>query len=99
MNKKEFNLEQKIDRIEKLLLLSGTRILTFENACLVTGFSKSKMYKLTSNQEESGIPAKRPTGGAILFDKKELEDWCLRSDYSDQSSKQKALDYVFNSKR
>ncbi|MDO6737382.1 DNA-binding protein [Wenyingzhuangia sp. 2_MG-2023] len=97
MNRNEFNFEERFERLEKLLLLNQ-RVINFELACLLTGFSKSKMYKLTSNQEESGIPAKRPTGGAILFDKKELEDWCLRDDASN-SPKQKALDYVFNSKR
>lgn len=96
MNRNEFNFQERFERLEKLLLINK-RVLTLDEACLMTGFSRSKMYKLTSNQEESGIPAKRPTGGAILFDKKELEDWCLK-DHSN-SAESRALNYVFNNKR
>lgn len=49
-------------------------ILTFEQACIFSGLSKSYLYKLTSAQK---IPHYKPSGKLIYFNREELEAWLL----------------------
>lgn len=68
----------KIDRIEQIesllkdIYLSTKEVLTVDEACKITGFKKSYMYKLTHLKK---IPHYRPTNGAVFFDKVELIEW------------------------
>lgn len=50
------------------------RVLTFEEACLYTGYAKSYMYKLT---HAGIIPHSKPNGKSLFFDREKLEDWLL----------------------
>ena len=68
------NIDQKLDRIETLLLSNKT-VLNFEEAAVYTGLSKSHLYKLTAT---AGVPCYKPTGKRIYFDKSELDEWLLR---------------------
>ena len=49
-------------------------VLTFAQACEYTGYSKSYMYKLTS---ENIVPFSKPNGKSIFFDRSKLEQWML----------------------
>jgi excisionase family DNA binding protein len=49
-------------------------ILSFEEACIYTGFAESYMYKLTSARK---IPHSKPNGKKIFFDKELLDKWLL----------------------
>lgn len=49
-------------------------VLTFEEACEYTGFTKSYMYKLTSARK---IPHSKPNGKKIFFHKMQLDKWLL----------------------
>lgn len=65
----------RIERIEDLLkdiYLSTKDVLTVDEACKITGFKKSYIYKLTHLKQ---IPHYKPTNGAVFFDKVELMDW------------------------
>lgn len=53
-------------------LLSQKAVLTFDEAAVYTGLSKSFLYKLTS---ASRIPHFKPSGKNIFFDRLELENW------------------------
>lgn len=66
------NLQKQLDRIEQLTLLGAKGVLTIEDAVLLTGLSKSHLYKLTCSQQ---IPHYKPNGKQIYFDKSELEGW------------------------
>ncbi|MBU3025914.1 helix-turn-helix domain-containing protein [Zobellia galactanivorans] len=71
----DFLLENRLDKIEKLLTATKA-VLTFEEACSYTNYSSSYMYKLTSSQN---IPHSKPNGKAIFFDRLKLEAWLLRN--------------------
>ena len=63
---------KRLDRIEKNTLLSAKNVLSFKDALLLTGLSKSSLYKLT---RENVIAHYKPNGRLIYFDRKEIEDW------------------------
>jgi excisionase family DNA binding protein len=72
---KTTELDQRLSRIENMLLSQKT-VLSFDEASVYTGLSKSHLYKLTST---GGIPCYKPTGKKLYFDKDELDEWLLRN--------------------
>ena len=70
-----FELMEKLDRIERLLV-SNKEVLTFEETCEYTGISRSYLYKLTAARE---IPHSKPNGKMIFFEKKKLNEWLLQN--------------------
>lgn len=68
-------IEQKLDRIEKLLI-GQKSVLSFEDLVAYTGLSRSYLYKLTSRGE---IPFYRPNGKQLYFNKEEIDKWLLRN--------------------
>lgn len=65
-------LIEQLNRIERNTLLAAKNVLTFDDVALLTGLSKSHLYKLTSTRQ---IPYYKPSGKNIYFDRKEIEDW------------------------
>ncbi|MBR5034940.1 MAG: helix-turn-helix domain-containing protein [Bacteroidales bacterium] len=63
---------EQLNRIERNTLLAAKNVLTFDDVALLTGLSKSHLYKLTSAHQ---IPYYKPSGKNIYFDRKEVEDW------------------------
>lgn len=49
-------------------------VLTFQEACIYTGFSASYLYKLTAARQ---IPHSKPSGKLVFFDRAELESWLM----------------------
>tara|TARA_R110000868_G_C10791201_1_gene756311 strand:- start:3 stop:287 length:285 start_codon:yes stop_codon:yes gene_type:complete len=72
----KIKLEEKLDRIEGLLL-GAKKVLTMEEACDYTGISRSYLYKLTSRGE---IPYSKPNGKLIFFDIERLNNWLLQKE-------------------
>jgi excisionase family DNA binding protein len=70
-----FELMEKLDRIERLLV-SNKEVFTFEETCEYTGISRSYLYKLTAARE---IPHSKPNGKMIFFEKKKLNEWLLQN--------------------
>ena len=68
-------LDERLSRIENMLL-SQKKVLSFDEASVYTGLSKSHLYKLTST---GGIPCYKPTGKKLYFEKNELDEWLLRN--------------------
>ncbi|NCB84748.1 MAG: DNA-binding protein [Bacteroidia bacterium] len=62
----------KLERIEQNTLLAAKQVLTFDDVAILTGLSKSTLYKLTS---QGKIPHYKPSGKMVYFDRKELEKW------------------------
>ena len=88
-------LEEKLDRIESLLL-GSKQVLTLEEACDYTGISRSYLYKLTS---AGIIPHSKPNGKMIFFDINLLNEWLLRNDRKSKCEiEDMALDYVLKKK-
>lgn len=68
-------IEQKLDRIERLLISQKT-VLNFDELVEYTGLSQSYLYKLTSKGD---IPFYRPNGKQLYFNKEEIDRWLLRN--------------------
>lgn len=68
----ENNIIEQLNRIERNTLLAAKNVLTFEDTALLTGLSKSHLYKLTCTRQ---IPYYKPNGKNIYFDRREVEDW------------------------
>ena len=83
-------LEQRLDRIERLLS-ANKEVLTFEEACEYMGISRSFLYKLTSTRK---IPHSKPNGKMIFFEKKKLNVWLLQNGRKSKAEiKSEALKY------
>ena len=65
----------KLDNIQALLL-TQKKVLNLAEVLLLTGLSKSYVYKLTST---GGIPCYKPQGKQIYFKKDEVESWLLQN--------------------
>lgn len=89
-------LEERLDRIEKLLL-SSKKVLTFDEACDYTGISRSYMYKLTSG---GIITHSKPNGKMIFFSKEKLDNFLLQnSKKSDTQIESEALSYTLKKRK
>lgn len=69
-------LKKQLDRIERLTLLSAKNVLTFDDIALLTGQSKSHLYKLTCAHQ---IPHYKPNGKQLYFDRAEIDAWLKRN--------------------
>lgn len=56
--------------------LATKNVLTFNEACLFSGLSKSHMYRLTSTRQ---VPHFKPFGKMVYFERAELEKWLLQN--------------------
>ena len=88
-------LEQKVNTIEELLL-SQKIVLTFDEAAIYAGLSRSYLYKLTSTGK---IPFYKPNGKLIYFEKSQLEKWLMRNQEVHEEIESKAATYVTLNKR
>ena len=75
-------LSQELQEI-KDLLLSKKRVFTLDEVCKYTGYKKSYIYQLTSKNK---VPYSRPSGGAIFFDREDIDNWLLQNKQWTQSS-------------
>ena len=69
-------LNEKLDCILKIVTLGSKNILQIEDVVILTGLSKSHIYRLTSSKK---IPHSKPTGGFIYFKKSDVEEWMLKN--------------------
>lgn len=69
-------IKNELQQIKQLTLLGAKNVLTMSDCALLTGLSKSHLYKKVMNKE---IPFYKSDGGKITyFDKSEIEAWCLK---------------------
>lgn len=72
----DVDLSNVIGTIQKAILLPQKELLTIDDVCMYTGFSKSYVYKLTSANE---IPFYKPNGKSIFFKRSEIDTWVFRN--------------------
>jgi excisionase family DNA binding protein len=68
---------EKLESIERMLIeqnLLKKEVLNFSEAAVYLEVSHSHLYKLTSS---GSIPAYKPNGKKLYFNRKELETWLL----------------------
>lgn len=72
MNSEEYkNINARLDRIERLTLISAKNILDLEETAVLTGYSKDHLYRLTSQKQ---IPHFKKSK-KLFFKKQDIEDW------------------------
>ena len=83
-------MDQKLDLILIYSFLAAKNVLTLEDVSLLTGLSKSHLYKLTCNHQ---IPHYKPNGKQLYFDRAEIEAWMKQGKVStiDESEQMAAL--------
>ena len=70
-------IKSELQELKKLTVLSAKQALTMSEAALLTGLSKSRLYKMCC---EKKIPYYKSQGGKLTyFDKSELNSWMLRN--------------------
>lgn len=67
------NLEERLDKIERLTLLAAKRFLTVPEMAMLLGYSEDRIYHLASSGE---VPSYK-WGKRLYFDKQEIEDLLL----------------------
>lgn len=75
----EHLLKKSLDEIKQYIVSHNVlqkQILTFSEAAVYLGISKSTLYKLTSSRS---IPIYKPAGKLIYFDRLELNNWLLQN--------------------
>lgn len=90
-------MEEKINQILVYSLLAAKNVLTLEDVALLTGLSKSYLYKLTCSKQ---IPYYRPNGKQIYFDRGEVEAWMKQNRINtNQEAEQQAAAYVAENRK
>ncbi|WP_276962183.1 helix-turn-helix domain-containing protein [Bacteroides graminisolvens] len=85
------DLKNKLDRIERLALLSAKTVLQLDDACILTGLKKSTLYVMTC---ERRIPHYK-NNGRVYFDRTEIENWMKQNRIATaQEIDQQATSYV-----
>lgn len=88
----KIDMEDKLNQILVYSLLAAKNVLTLEDVALLTGLSKSHLYKLTCTHQ---IPYYKPNGKQIYFDRGEVEAWMKQNRVAtQQESDQQAAAYV-----
>lgn len=90
-------IKKKLNRLEQLALLGAKNVLNLDDVVLISGLSKSTLYKKTANRE---LPYYRAEGGKqIFFRKDEVENWLTRNRVSSQDEdEQRAINGYFCNK-
>lgn len=86
------DIKLQLDRIERMTLLSAKNVLAFDDVVLLTGLSKSHLYKLTCSHQ---IPHYKPNGKYLYFDRTEIEGWMKQNRIATTSEiEQTASEYI-----
>ena len=81
-----------LDEIKRYTLLAAKTVLTLDDVVLLTGLSKSHLYRLTCTRK---IPFFKK-GKCCFFDKNEVEQWMKQNRVeTQQEAESKAINYVF----
>lgn len=67
-------IEERIERIEKLLIINAKQVLNAGECALMLGISESRVRHLACDKD---IPHYKK-GKLLFFKKSEIEDWMLR---------------------
>jgi excisionase family DNA binding protein len=86
---------EKLESIERMLIeqsLLKKEVLNFSEAAVYLEVSHSHLYKLTSS---GNIPAYKPNGKKLYFNRKELDTWLLSNkQMSSNEIEDQANDYL-----
>jgi len=94
----ETQIFNELQELKKLTLLGAKTALTMSEAAMITGLSKSHLYKLVCGKK---IPYYKSDGGKLTyFDKQELTAWQLQHRVKTTSEVEaEAVNYCVTGKR
>lgn len=81
---------EKLQAIERYSLLGAKSVLLIDEVALLTGLSKSRLYKLTCGKQ---IPFYK-NAKMLYFDKKEIEDWMRQNKSISQMEAEQRADSI-----
>lgn len=83
---------QKMEDVGANGYLLEKNVLSIDDVVMLTGLSKSHVYKLTSSRQ---LPFYKPNGKLMYFDKKEIEEWMRQNRIETvKEAEQNALRYI-----
>lgn len=89
----EEKILKELSEIKKFSLLASKNVLTFDDLVLLTGLSKSTLYRLTCTHQ---IPYYKQ-GKSCFFDKSEIEQWMKENRVNTtQEAESGAIRYVLD---
>lgn len=99
--RKKIKMEEIINelkQLKELTLLGAKTALNMNDVCLLTGLSKSHVYKLVWKKK---IPYYKSDGGKLTyFNKQEIENWLLTHRVStDEELEQAAIKHCVSNKK
>ena len=84
-------------QIKAYSLLGAKNVLNFDDVVLLTGLSKSHLYKLTCTRQ---IPHYKPNGKQVYFDRTEVENWMKQNRVTPQlEAEQAAIAYTVTGRK
>ena len=87
----EEKILERLEVIERNTLLASKNVLTIDDVALLTGISKSTLYKMTCKKQ---LPHYKPNSKLLFFDRKEIEEWAKQNRVNTWAeAEQKALAY------
>ena len=93
----EEKILQRLEAIERYSLLAAKTVLNLEDVALLTGLSKSHIYKLTCSRK---IPHFKPNGKQMYFDRAEVEAWMKQNRVTTKTeAEQQAIAYTVTGKK
>ena len=82
----------KLEAIERYSLLAAKNVLCFDDVVLLTGLSRSHLYKLTCKCQR---PHYKPNGKHLYFDRNEVEAWMKQNRVNTTlEAEQEAINYI-----
>jgi len=89
-------INERLDRIERITLISAKSVLDINEAATLTGLSVGHIYRLTSSRQIPHFKKNRK----LYFKKSELEDWLMEQKVmTDEEADSKATTYIVTHKR
>jgi len=87
----EERIMAELAEIKNLTLLAAKSVLTIDDVALLTGISKSTLYKMTCKKQ---LPHYKPNSKLLFFNRKEIEEWAQQNRVNTWAeAEQKALAY------
>lgn len=91
------DIKNELEEIKKYTVLAAKNVLCIEDVAILTGLSKSHLYKLTCRRE---IPHYKPNGKFVYFDRQEVEAWMKQNRQSTNAEiEQMAISHVVTSRK
>ncbi len=90
MIENEDKILKELSEIKQLTLIGTKKVLTLSETALLTGMSRSHLYKLVCQRR---IPYYKSEGGKLTyFHKEEIENWLLASRTMTEDERQRIVD-------